>query len=239
MWALHQASCYMCCSFHNPYLVWAISVSLCHLSLGPALYFVLNFSSEWDLTIGVGFESTFRSWGPTMDCFCNQRWKAPPKKGDKNFVDGSGSISGKGGHSLYYWDFRFKGVNVTNVTRVWRKCKYIDHVAFAKSTKRIDALYDFSSQSPEERSIFTQISKCRQASHQGVKAQGHNAALDPCFAFSSSLFCIAAYIINIHIWIPIDWAIASFYIPCILGIFKPTEIVLVCLLKASFWLVVV
>jgi len=49
---------------------------------------------------------------------------------------------------------RFKGVNVTNVTSVWRKCKYIDHVAFAKSTKRIDALYDFSSQSPEERSIF-------------------------------------------------------------------------------------
>jgi len=74
-------------------------------------------------------------------------------------------------------------------------------VAFAKSTKRIDALYDFSSQSPEERSIFTQISKCRQASHQGVKAQGHNAALNPCFAFSSSLsLYFAAYIINIHIY---------------------------------------
>ena len=53
---------------------------------------------------------------------------------------------------------RFKiCVNVTNVKNVWRKCKYIDHVAFAKSTKRIDALYDFSSQSPEERSIFGQI----------------------------------------------------------------------------------
>ena len=56
---------------------------------------------------------------------------------------------------------RFKGVNVTNVKNVWRKCKYIDHVAFAKSTKRIDALYDFLSQSPEERSIFRQIYRGR------------------------------------------------------------------------------
>ena len=88
---------------------------------------------------------------------------------------------------------RFKGVNVTKFTSVWRKCKYIDHVAFEKSTKRIDALYDFSSQSPEERSIFRQISM--QASHQGLKAQGHNAALDPCFAFSStlSLYCRPHY----------------------------------------------
>ena len=78
---------------------------------------------------------------------------------------------------------RFKGVNVTNVKNVWRKCKYIDHVAFAKSTKRIDALYDFLSQSPEERSIFRQIYpdldkyiEAGLAFHQGLKAQ-------PSFAF--------------------------------------------------------
>ena len=51
-----------------------------------------------------------------------------------------------------------------------------------------------------KKEVFSHKYPCRQASHQRVKAQGHNAALDPCFAFSNSLsLYFAAYIVNIHI----------------------------------------
>ena len=38
-----------------------------------------------------------------------------------------------------------------------------------------------------KKEVFLYKYPCRQASHQRLKAQGHNAALYPCFAFSCSL----------------------------------------------------
>ena len=96
-----------------PILFWAIPVSLCLLSLGPALYFVLNFSLEWDLT--KGWDSILLS-GLGV-----QRWIVfVIGTSDKKFVNGSG---GKRRSQFVLLReastrIRFKGVNVTNIKNV-------------------------------------------------------------------------------------------------------------------------
>jgi len=65
--------------------------------------------------LGVGFDSSFRSWGPTMDCFCDQGQKAPLTI--EKFTNGSGDVIGKAVtvctiETLTH--IRFKGINVTS-----------------------------------------------------------------------------------------------------------------------------
>ena len=158
----------------------------------------------------MGWDSILLS-GPAMDCFrirgvegtskVPPRQKAPPpKKADKKFVNGIYDVNGsggKGGHSFVLLRLLSSDqIPGCKCYKRYQRGKNVNtSITFAKSTKRIDALYDFSSQSgAEERSIFRQTSvQSNSQSHQELKAQGHQATLDSCFAFNIStlnLYCL-------------------------------------------------